>query len=634
MSDVPPAPEKVRRRSSVNRDELASRLAYWPLLRLLLLDWRFRVALALMVVVFLAAAVGLPRIWKVTPEGFNPEIYISALDYWQAGHYGREARRLDQAQSYDQAARVWKQAVANNPGDPSWIRGSLENLMDQPPRNLSRFHQALQQTFWLLQITGTNRQDRVLAVQVLEHFGVDDLLVTLVRQAAPPVTPEEKAAQLKALIRLGQSDEYQRERRAWTGTFPPDSDLLLYQAAWQAAWGTTDERAAGWASLEASAVIPATRLSALRLMLLAASVRGDLTRYESTIHQLRDEHADEPLHHVRLWSLLRAAGRTQDAIAAAQAYNDPPLTAHEVTAQAQGLLALGLREDATQFLERYAAQLGSSGNIWASYAQLLIEEARWPELRALAGQIRQSEAARLSLGGYSWFLEGLALHHLGNEVESAAALASVPQYPLRDAGLAFDTARRLMTLNAWAPARDLLLTQEATLGQFPDFWRQLVRAGWEMRDLDLIRRAAEKQYALAPTLPAAQNDLAAVLLIQSVENERALELTSRLVRSNPTSLPARVNHACALIRNGQPTAAKPLILSVDEAQLDPVSLTALNCVRAELAATLGQAPETLRALGQINTNLLLEPQRLRYQKLRQRAEAGFPTETAEVSNPR
>ena len=634
MSDVPPTPAKAPRRPFVNRDELASRLAYWPLLRLLLLDWRFRVALGLMMAVFVAAAVGLPRIWKVTPEGFNPEIRISALDYWQAGHYGREARRLDQAQTYDQAARVWKQAVANNPGDPTWIRGSLENLMNQPPRNLSRFHQALQQTFWLLQITGTNRQDRVLAVQVLEHFGVDDLLVSLVRQAEPPVSPEEKAAHLKALIQLGQSEEYQRERRAWTGTFPADSDLSLYHSAWQAAWGHSDERSTGWTSLEASAGTPATRLSALRLMLLAASVRGDLTRYESTLHQLRDEHADEPLHHVRLWSLLKGAGRTPDAVAAAQAYSDPPLTAHEVTAQAQALLALGLQEDATQFLEHYAAQLGSSGNIWASYAQLLIDQERWSELRALAGQIRQTEAARLSLGGYSWFLEGLALHHLGNDVDAAAAFASVPQFPLRDTGLAFDTARRLMALNSWAPARDLLLTQEATLGQFPDFWRQLVRAGWEMRDLELVRRAAEKQFVLAPGLPAAQNDLAAVLLIQNADNDRALELTSRLVRSNPTSLPARVNHACALIRNGQPTAAKPLILSVDAAQLDPVSLTALNCVRAELAAALGQSPETLRAIRQINTNLLLEPQRLRYEQIRQRAEAGFPPVTAEVSNPR
>ena len=634
MSEVPSTPTPSPHRRFVHRDELASRLAYWPLLRLLLLDWRFRVALGLTMGVFLAAAVGLPRIWKVTPEGFNPEIRISALDYWQAGHYAREAQQLEHAQSYDQAARVWKQAVANNPGDPAWIRSSLENLMNQPPRNLSRFQQALQQTFWLLQITGTNRQDRVLAVRVLEHFGVDDLLVTVVRQAVPPITPEEKAAQLKALIRLGQPAEYQRELRAWTGTFPPESNLPLYQSAWQAAWGPPDERSAGWSSLEASAGTPGTRLSTLRLMLLAASIRGDLTRYEKTLQQLQDEHADEPLHHVRHWALLWAAGRTNDAVVAAQAYNDPPLTAQEVTAQAQALLALGLREDATQFLEHYSAQLGSSGNIWASYAHLLIEEARWPELRALAGQIRQSEAARLSLGGYSWFLEGLALHQLGNEIEAAAAWASVPQYPLRDAGLAFDTARRLMALNSWAPARDLLLTQEATLGQFPDFWRQLVRAGWEMRDLDLIRRAAEKQYVLAPTSPAAQNDLAAVLLIQNSDNDRALELTSRLVRSNPTSLPARINHACALIRNGQTTAAKPLLLSVEAARLDPVSLTALNGVRAELAAALGLAPETLSALGQINTNLLLEPQRFRYEQIRRRAEAGFPPVTAEISNPR
>lgn len=634
MAEVPPSSDPVRRRARLTRDELASRLAYWPLLRLLLLDWRFRVALGLMFLVFLAAAVGLPRIWKVTPEGFNPEIQISVLDYWQAGHYARQARELDAAKAHGEAARVWKQAVANNPGDPVWIRGSLSNLLSQPPRNLPRFQQALQESFWLLQLTGTNLQDRVLAVSVFEHFGVDDLLVSLVRQANPPATPEEQAAQLKALIRLGLAEEYLRQRTAGKDTVSPDSELPLYYAAWQAAWGNSAERSTGWSALQAATSNPESRLTALRLQLLASSVRRDVAGYEPALLQLRDHHADEPLHHVRYWALLWGAGRTNDAVREARAYSDPPLTAQEVTAQAQALLALGMREDASRFLEHYAAQLGSSGNIWASYAQLLIDQERWPELRALAGQIRQNDAARMSLGGYSWFLEGLAFHHLGNELEAAAAFASVPQFPLRDAGLTFDTARRLMALNAWAPARDLLLTQEAALGQFPDYWRQLVRAGWEMRDLDLIRRSAEKQYALAPTSPAAQNDLAAVLLIQSVENERALELTSRLVRSNPTSLPARVNHACALIRNGQPTAAKPLLLSVDEARLDPVSLTALNCVRAELAATLQQAPETLRALGQINTNLLLEPQRLRYQKLRQRAEAGFPTETAEVSNPR
>ncbi len=618
----------------MTRDELASRLAYWPLLRLLLLDWRFRVAAVVLVMVFAAAALGLPRIWRVTPSGFNPVVRISLLDRLQAWNHGRIAAELDAKGDWESATHQWRLAVANHPGSETLLRGSISNLLAQPPRQVARFNRAIQQTFWLLQLNGTNQLDRDLAIQVCEHYGVDDLVVALVRQTESTIGPVGKAAMLKALVRQGQPAEYRKQRQAWLETLPEDPELALHHAAWQAAWGANEEAAAGLAAVKAAEEEADQRLMALRLQLLIHGVRQQVDDYAATLARLKDLHADEPLHHVGHWTLLRAAGRTNEAIAAAREHSDPPLTANEVTRQAQALVALGLTDDATQFLEHFSQQLGSAGNVWASYARLLIDQQRWRELRALAGQIRQNEGARISLGGYSWFLEGLAQHHLGNDLEAAAAFASVPQFPLRDSSLVLDTARQMAALGAWAPARDLLLGQEVALGRLPEYWRQVLRAAWELRDSGLVLRAAERQYAAQPGNPAAQNDLAAALLIEKVDNDRALELTARLVRSSPTSLQARINHACALIRNGQTMAAKPLLLSVDEGRLDPVGLTALNLVRAELSAAQGDAEPTLAALAQVDTNILMAPQLIWWEELRTRATNGFPPATANATNPR
>lgn len=618
----------------MTRDELASRLAYWPLLRLLLLDWRFRVAAVVLVLVFAAAALGLPRIWRVTPENFNPIVRISLLDRLQAWNHGKKAAELDAQGDREAAGRQWRLAVANNPGSTALLHGSISNLLAQPPRQVARFNKALQQTLWLLQLTQTNQVDRDLALRVCEHYSIDDLLVTLVRKTESTVGPAGKAALLKALVRQGLPAEYRQQRQAWLETLPDDPDLALHHAAWQAAWGANEEAAAGLAVVKAAEEDSEHRLMALRLQLLIHGVRQQVDDYAVTLARLNDLHADEPLHHVGHWMLLRAAGRTNEAIAAARAHSDPPLTSNEVTRQAQALIALGLTDDATQFLEHYSQHLGGAGNVWASYARLLTGQERWRELRALARQMRQNDGARTSLGGYSWFLEGLAQQRMGNDLDAVVAFASVPQYPFRDSSLVLDTARQMAELGAWAPTRDLLLGQEATLGRLPEYWRQVLRAAWELRDSGLVRKAAEQQYAIQPGNLAAQNDLAAALLLENTDNDRVLELTSRLIRLSPTSLQARINHACALIRNGQTTAAKPLLLSVDETRLDTIGLTALRLVQAELSAAQGQAEATLAALDQVDTNRLMAPQVARLEDLRTRAKNGFPPATADAANPR
>src|SRR5688572_14539443 len=100
------------------RFRLADRLQH-PLLKLLIIDWRFS-SLLLLLCVTLAAVVALPaKIFTRTPPGFTPVVQISALDLIQATALSRSARRAELRREHAQALQSWSVALANDPCDPA-----------------------------------------------------------------------------------------------------------------------------------------------------------------------------------------------------------------------------------------------------------------------------------------------------------------------------------------------------------------------------------------------------------------------------------------------------------------------------------------------------------------------------------
>ena len=105
------------------KEKLAERFHDRPLLRLLILNWPFRLAFFGMIGVVLAVAILLPKIWPALPEDFSPQIKISLLDKIQAWSLKRGARSAERSGDFDLALSGWRSAWANNPGDVEALRG-------------------------------------------------------------------------------------------------------------------------------------------------------------------------------------------------------------------------------------------------------------------------------------------------------------------------------------------------------------------------------------------------------------------------------------------------------------------------------------------------------------------------------
>src|SRR6188768_3159858 len=130
-------------------DEISVVLMRSPLLRVVVFDRWFRLILVILLVGALALALYFPRIWRMTPDNFAPEVKVSALDLTQAWSLKRSARTAANKKQFELSNRCWQSALANNPADREAIRGFLRNflLMDQP--DLRTRNVAVGQCFWL-----------------------------------------------------------------------------------------------------------------------------------------------------------------------------------------------------------------------------------------------------------------------------------------------------------------------------------------------------------------------------------------------------------------------------------------------------------------------------------------------------
>src|SRR5204862_4483755 len=88
--------------------DLANRFVYFPLVRLLIFSFWFRLIFAGFLLFLIFLGLFLPRIWRTTPPGFLPVVKISGLDMAQAWPLKRSELRLMNAGDLDQAAYAWR----------------------------------------------------------------------------------------------------------------------------------------------------------------------------------------------------------------------------------------------------------------------------------------------------------------------------------------------------------------------------------------------------------------------------------------------------------------------------------------------------------------------------------------------
>ncbi|MGC8990568.1 MAG: hypothetical protein ACP5MD_10625, partial [Verrucomicrobiia bacterium] len=208
----------------------ARRLANHTLLRMLVLNFWFRLVVILFVLGGLGLAVGLPKMWRTTPGGILPIVKVSLIDLVQVRVLRNSARKLAAQGKELEALRAWRSALANNQADTAVLREYLNQVIATAEPDRVTAFEALNSAAWLLRLTGTNRADVGLAARVFGKFEVYGEAYKLLSQLKDELSPEEQAVYLAALFRTGRLKEFGEHWERWGEKIAGDPALSLYHA--------------------------------------------------------------------------------------------------------------------------------------------------------------------------------------------------------------------------------------------------------------------------------------------------------------------------------------------------------------------------------------------------------------------
>lgn len=598
-----------RRKIKSLRMDLANKLAHRPMLRLMLFEFRFFVAFLCFLGFLLFLALFLPKIWRSSPPGFTPIVKVSGLDLAQAWSLKRSARNSMAAQQWENAAYCWDAAIANNAADPDSLRGMLRLLIASPQVQRARGAQIPGYAHWLLRLTATNQTDLVLAVQALDAARAFDTVLNLIAATPGESPPELQAARLRALFQSGRTDEFDRSWRASPAAVQQAPAVRLCRAAWTAGWATAGATADARNDLETAATDAQWSVDASRLQLQLARRLVDLELHERAYQRLEKAGALSAEDQAGLWLLLQAAGQAERARELAGAFAETGANPQDTLTVADAQLRLSLPERARQTLHQGLQRMPGSVELWVALANLLVNERQWSELAELVWQIRASDVVHIPLQLYALYLEARAESGLGRRASADDALAKLAETPAGNTRLARMTATGLLDMEQHRLARDLLLKIEPDQQGDPSFWHALVVAAVHLKDAPLLKRAATRAYEIAPANVICRNNYAAALLIFREQPEVAVQLTFDILRANPRSPQAVLNHALALAQNYRFNEARDRIQGMTESGLGPMELQALRLCRVEIAAGAGRLEEARALAATIDRAQLMEPQR-------------------------
>lgn len=567
-----------------------------------------RLVVLLVAATVLAVGLGLPSMWRTSPDGFSPVVRVSLLDLVQSRSLQRSARQMQAEGKLGEAIMAWRQAIASNPGDVEANRGFIRALCAGPKPTSELLPMGLWRSQWLLRLTATNQTDVELVAHLGTRYEVNDLALSLLLGAESRLSDAALGDLLRTLFRNGQTEQFNEVWNRHPGVDRNDPELTLFRLGWEIAWGPPRGIAAARAALQKAKADPVLRMAAHQVQLSVSDATADLDSYAESLQQLRDLHGDRPLDHVRYWKMLLATGRRHEAAELARTFATPPGTALEARLMFDTFLQVDLKEYAAEFIQKHRPNFEFDRELWVRQAELLISIQHWDELRGLALDLRDTRRQSLGLTGYAWFLEGLANYRSHLPDPALVAFRKIPLWPVDDALLGYRIAKELSAFGNPELAKDVLVSLERAAGGTAEYWFHLVVAAYEAHEFDTMLAAAEKAYQLAPENLVYINNYAAALLMQRQKAALAVELTLRKLTATPRDDGARLNHALALLQNDRMAEARTLLLQVDERRLDGRLHTILNLALFELNFREQHPAEALAAYGRIESRFLLAPQ--------------------------
>lgn len=606
------------------REALAERFAEFGLLRTLLLNKWFALSFVLIVLLALLVALGLPKMWRMTPEGFLPEVRVSLLDLAQSWSLRRKAEELTAQGKAEDAVVAWQAAFANNMSDVGTLRGALKGLLALREVDRRSAAAAVWQAGWLMRLGETNQTDMDLVIQVFDRSDLPEEVYSLLSKKSDQLSPIQRGPYLRALFKLGLVNEFGRRWQTERETFANDPVMELYDAAYQSGWGAASEVTAGRERLAEAAEHPETRNTANRLLMIVATKLNDPEAYRAALDRMQDRRNDRLQDHVGYWRLLANAGRKEEAVRMAQEYVVPPGNPFELVRLAEAYVGLGMSTEALTVLRRHSEFLGNvdstwSVAVWALYGDLLIDAKQWNELVEVAGQMRLMDRAKIMLQGLSYFFEGRARYGLSQFDLAFSLFRDAAKYPFPTAQMGLQAAITVARMSQFEIARELLLPLEADLADTPEYWQSLFDVAYSLRTDDaLVLKAATRARELQPRSLVWSANYAAALLITRQRPDEALRLTLGFMLENPNSLVARVNHALALIMNQRNDEAADILRTINVAALDPHEATVFNLVSFELHLNRQDYDRATAAAERIDPKFLFPSQIRWLQQAKQR----------------
>lgn len=271
-------------------------------------DHWFGVAALLFLILMIFLGLFIPRIWKQTPEGFDPVICVSGLDLWQAKSLRRSAEREAAAGRVEEAVQAWRSAVINNAADVENLRGSLRYVAGQKNPSKAHLEFAVNQSFWLMRLSRTNTTDLELAMDLMTRYGLNDYVVRLGKTTEERLSPASAELLTRSYFEMGQMEDFDRLWKKNEVRFEGNPELMVYRNAWLANWGPPGRLQAGREALRTARKDPRLRLLASRLQLQVSFAMQDVTTYGQVLAGLEEEHQTRITDHCWHWMLITALG--------------------------------------------------------------------------------------------------------------------------------------------------------------------------------------------------------------------------------------------------------------------------------------------------------------------------------------
>lgn len=613
------------------REALGERFADWPLLRLLIFTFWFRLAFLGLAMLGISAAVLLPKVWRMTSEGIQPVIRVSLLDRLQAWNLKRQARSLEARRVSADSFGRWGAAWANDPSDLEAVRGVLWSVgfVDRPEQHGPAMANAGN---WLLRLGGTNATDVEIVSGAWLLCELPLRAVELLEPRRDQLGAHTRRIFAMASLQAGRAEDFAQWLNA-AGPSPEGEDgdaaagglaamrerldavMAVHRSAFLAGWGPGAGQIEAMERLRAAQSDPQTEHVAYNLELLVHRHRRDVAGCEDLLRRLEEAGRVSVRHRIGYWELLLDEGhrdQVQRQVADIEIWPANIIEAYELSRIYSRVEAF---DRADRLLSRYARNVGWATETMVLHSEILAGAGRWEALLELALEIRMRPDATAALNGYSYYLAAVAETRMNREEFAQHSLAELEKVGIGDPKLAVKVASGLLDLGQPGLAEGILLAHRATLMNNPVALRLLLRCANYLKAEDHLLEAAQAFRRLRPNDPVAANNLAVALLVHRLRPEEAVRLTLEAVLAFPANARVVLNHADALLFNGRLPEAEEMFQRVIVPRLEPEELGQYRLVESELRWRQGRTADALAAGREIDARVLFPSQRKRLEKM-------------------